>query len=262
VWHDHLGGAAHRNPWPLRLVGPWIDVAAAASAEIEAADRRRLWLGDRLVMLPNFSMLDANAAPATDLPGRPGSRIVCVANLRLPKDQISLVRAIARVAATHPQVMLLLVGHHGGPYADEVRAEIERLGVGANVSLLGVRIDVASVLAAADIGALSSIEEGTPLAVLEYGLAGLAVVATSVGEVADVLGGPSAPCGRLVAPGDVDDLADQLSDLLDEPDERHRLGSALRERLEAHYSSAAMAARWEDVYRSASARRARPDRSR
>lgn len=262
VWHDHLGGAAHRNPWPLRLVGPWIDVAAAASAEIEAADRRRLWLGDRLVMLPNFSMLDANAAPATDLPGRPGSRIVCVANLRLPKDQISLVRAIARVAATHPRVMLLLVGHHGGPYADEVRAEIERLGVGANVSLLGVRIDVASVLAAADIGALSSIEEGTPLAVLEYGLAGLAVVATSVGEVADVLGGPSAPCGRLVAPGDVDDLADQLSDLLDEPDERHRLGSALRERLEAHYSSAAMAARWEDVYRSASARRARPDRSR
>ncbi len=252
VWHDHLGGAAQRNPWPLRLVTPWIDAGVAASAEIEADDRRRLWLRDRLVLVPNFSVLDADAAPAPDLPGRTGARIVCVANLRPPKDQLTLVRAMARVATTHPDAVLLLVGHATGPYADEVRAEIERRGVGANVALLGVRTDVAAVLAASDIGVLSSVEEGTPLAVLEYGLADLPVVATAVGEVAEMMG---AHDGRLVAPGDPEALARALVALLDDPDERHRAGAELRERLEARYSNTAMTARWEEVYRAAMARR-------
>ncbi len=260
VWHDHLGGAAHRNPWPLRLVTPWVDAGVAASAEIEADDRRRLWLGDRLALVPNFSVLDVDAAPAPDLPGRSGARIVCVANVRPPKDQLTLVRALARVVPTHPDVMLLLVGHAGGPYADEVRAEIDRLSLGPHVALLGVRTDVASVLAASDIGVLSSTEEGTPLAVIEYGMAGLPVVATAVGEVAEMLDRPDdgpdgQPAGRLVAPGDPEALAAELCGLLDDPAERVRAGSAVRDRLEQRYSPRAMTERWEDVYRGAATRR-------
>ena len=178
-----------------------------------------------------------------------------MANLRPPKDQVTLVRAIARVARTHAQVQLLLVGHDGGGYGDEVRAEVERQGVGANVALLGLRTDVASLLAACDIGVLSSTSEGTPLAVIEYGLAGLPVVATDVGEVAEVLDGQ----GRLVPPGDADALAHELIDLLDDPDERRRSGHLLQARLDSHYSAAAMGARWAEVYRTALERRATSD---
>ena len=251
VWHDHFPGAAHRNPLPLRAVGPWIDAAVAVSHDIETADRQMLRLGDRLVRVPNFSVLEVDAPAAADLPGRPGSRIVCVANLREAKDQVTLVQAMAQVASTHPDAHLLLVGADDGPYAERVRAEVGRRGLDDRVSLLGVRTDVGSVLAACDIGVLSSTEEGTPLAVLEYGLAGLAVVATAVGEVAAVVG----PSGRLVEPGDVTTMAGQLVDLLDDPAERDRLGSGLRARIDRSYSSTAIRMRWEDVYLTAVGRR-------
>ncbi len=65
VWHDHFPGAPQRNPLPLHLVNRWIDVGVAVSHEIEAADRDRLRLGDRLVRVPNFSLLDVDAAPAS-----------------------------------------------------------------------------------------------------------------------------------------------------------------------------------------------------
>lgn len=265
VWHDHFPGAAQRNPWPLRIVGRWVDAAAVVSHDIESADRELLWFADRLVRVPNFSVLDSDDAPATDLPGQPGSRAVCVANLRPAKDQVTVVRAMAEVLASHPHAHLLLVGSDVGAYADLVRAEITRLDVGAGVTLLGVRTDVAAVLAASDIGVLGSSEEGTPLAVLEYGLSGLAVVATAVGEVAEVLGrsGGASPdgslAGVLVEPGDPQAIARALVRLLDDPDERRRLGSQLRRRIDAEYSVAAVLGRWEQVYRSALARRPATD---
>ncbi|MGZ4694890.1 MAG: glycosyltransferase [Acidimicrobiales bacterium] len=254
VWHDHFPGAPQRDPRALRAVDRWIDVGVAVSHEIEAADRERLRLGDRLVRVPNFSVLDAEAEPDADLPGEPGSRIVCVANLREAKDQATLVRAMARLARSHPRAHLLLVGADTGAHADRVRAEIDQLGLGSSVSLLGVRTDVAAVLAGCDIGVLSSTEEGTPLAVLEYGLAGLPVVATAVGEVAEVLGGGGT--GRLVDPGDDATMAVELGRLLDDADERDRLGDRLRRRIDREYSAAAVGRQWEDVYRSAMVRRA------
>ena len=181
------------------------------SHDIATADRDQLWLAGRLVRVPNFSVLDSGDTPAADLPGKAGSRVVCVANLRPAKDQVTVVRAMAAVARTHPQAHLLLVGSDLGAYADLVRSEIARLDVGASVTLLGVRTDVAAVLAGSDIGVLGSVEEGTPLAVLEYGLSELAVVATAVGEVAEVLGGSGARPGARRWPASSSSLAIRMA---------------------------------------------------
>ena len=64
-----------------------------------------------------------------------------------------------------------------------LEAQAARLSLGRRVRFLGKRTDVARVLAAADIGVLCSDREGTPLAVLEYMQAGLAIVATAVGGI-------------------------------------------------------------------------------
>ena len=226
-----------------------MDVAVAVSRRIEEADRRLLGLGGRLTWLPNFSRLEPGAPPATDLPGLDGRRVVCVANLRPAKDQLTLVRAMAEVRAAHPDAHLLLVGADDGAYGDAVRAEVHALDLEAHVSLLGVRTDVASVLAASDVAVLSSLEEGTPLAVIEYGLAGLAVVATDVGEVADVLDHGRA--GRLVEPGEPGALAAALVGLLDDDDERAALGARLARRVAEHYAVDHLIERWEAVYRRA-----------
>ena len=52
------------------------------------------------------------------------------------------------------------------------------------IQIAGSVVDTSSLLASADIGVLSSIFEGLPLSLLEYGLAGLPVVVTDVGQSA------------------------------------------------------------------------------
>jgi glycosyltransferase involved in cell wall biosynthesis len=122
-------------------------------------------------------------------------------------------------------------------------------GLDDHVTLLGVRRDVGSVLAACDVAVLASLEEGTPLALIEYGLAGRAVVATDVGEVAEVLDDGRA--GRVVPPGDAAAIATAVGGLLADDGARADLGARLARRVEERYSVERLLERWEDVYRRA-----------
>ena len=85
------------------------------------------------------------------------------------------------------------------------RKEISNLGLERNVSILGERHDVSGIPKACDIGVLSSTYEGLPMSLLEYGAAGLAAVATSVGQCVDVL--DKGRAGILVPPQAVDSLS-------------------------------------------------------
>ncbi len=64
---------------------------------------------------------------------------------------------------------------------------MEALGLTDRVVLTGARADVGVLLPALDVFALSSRQEAAPLAVLEAMLAGLPVVATGCGAVADLV---------------------------------------------------------------------------
>jgi glycosyltransferase involved in cell wall biosynthesis len=227
VWHDHFGrhDLKERSRW---LYG---------------------WAARRVSCIPNFiSAADVDAAPA-DVPGTAGARIVCVANFRAQKDHLTLVRAMADVIRQAPHAHLLLVG--GGGEADCRRlaiGEIERRGLRANVTWLGQRMDVPSILRACDIGVLSSSSEGLPLALIEYGVAGLAAVATDVGQCRDILDHGRA--GILVAPAEPESLAASLTALLESQDQRSRLGERLRQRVQQLYCPAAVVPRICEVYES------------
>ena len=87
--------------------------------------------------------------------------------------------------------------------------------------------------AAADVVALPTRADAVPWAVLEAMAAGVPVIASDVGAVAELLGGN----GELVAPGDTAGLAAGLRRLAD-PELRRRLGEGARERAVEHYDSA------------------------
>jgi glycosyltransferase involved in cell wall biosynthesis len=104
-----------------------------------------------------------------------------------------------------------------------MRQAAER-GVARRVHFLGVRADVAQVLAAADLFALASDWEGTPLAVMEAMAAGLPVVATAVGGVPElVVAGES---GVLTPAGDAPALAGALARLAGDAALRHAMSAA------------------------------------
>jgi glycosyltransferase involved in cell wall biosynthesis len=250
VWHDHYGNCElnDRPVWLYRLatkkIGGVITVnqmLADWATESLAVPDERVWFIRNAVDIP------ANVEPAGELPGKPGKRILCVANLRPQKDHPTLVRAMKLVVEQDPEAHLILVGNvTEPPQRDLIFATIAELGMGPHITYLGSRSDVAQIMRGSDIAVLSSISEGLPLVVLEYGSLRLPVICTSVGQCAEVLDNGKA--GILIPPSTPEVLARELLGLLGSPERRRHLGNALCDRVQSVYGAPAMIQQTCSVY--------------
>jgi glycosyltransferase involved in cell wall biosynthesis len=111
-----------------------------------------------------------------------------------------------------------------GELLDSCRERIERENL--PVQILGWQSDIERVLSAADIVILTSDNEGTPISLIQAGMAGIPVVATNVGSVSEVvLDGITG----FITPIDVLDLVKSLEKLVADMDLRSRLGSTAKE---------------------------------
>ena len=173
--------------------------------------------------------------------------IVALGNLYPVKGHDHLIEALALIADRHPTVHVAIGGR--GDLADRLMDRARAHGLQARVHLLGLRADVAAVLAAADIFALPSLSEAMPLALLEAMFAGRPIVASDVGDVRIVL--DEGRAGVLVPPGDDAALATALDRLLADAVEAHALGERAGRRARAEYDLSRMVDRYVDVYRSA-----------
>src|SRR5438105_4728097 len=134
---------------------------------------------------------------------RSGDRLlVSIGNLYPVKGHRHLIDAMGHLADRHPSLHLAIAGR--GDLADALALQARALGLAHRVHFLGLRSDIANVLAAADVFVLPSLSEGLPLALLEAMLAGRPIVASAVGEVGATLDGGRA--GALVPPGDSEAL--------------------------------------------------------
>jgi glycosyltransferase involved in cell wall biosynthesis len=238
LWHDHFGlyTIQERPIWLYGLATSRVSGVIAVNQPLAEWSRRRLGIPtERVWYIPNFVCSAEGHEALPTLPGALGNRIVCVANFRAQKDHLTLLRAMARVIRQVPTANLLLVGAAIEPeYSAVVQREIVQQGLERNIALLGVRQDVYSILKACDIGVLSSASEGLPLALIEYGMAGLAAVATNVGQCGEVL--DEGRAGILVPPASPEQLAEALLSLLKFPERRLALGKQLYRRVQERYS--------------------------
>lgn len=117
-----------------------------------------------------------------------------------------------------------------GTLLDECRerAESEDLPV----KILGWQSDIEKILSAADIVILTSDNEGTPLSLIQAGMAGLPVVTTNVGSVSEIV--LSGKTGVITGLG-VNELADALEKLVNSSDLRATMGAAAREFTTANF---------------------------
>ena len=239
IWHHHYGRCAlEDHPAGLyRLAALRMNGVITVNQPLAEWSRRRLHLPDeRVWYIPNFVSEAKLNGKQPELPGTAGHRIVCVANLHVDKDQITLVRAMALVAHQVPEAHLLLVGAAtNAEYSGLIKKEIEQHGLDKNVSLLGQQREVPAILRACDIGVMSSASEGLPLALIEYGMAGLPTVATRVGQCAEVL--DEGRAGVLVPCGEPRQLAEALLLLLKSPEQRAAFGAQFHRRVQEVYSA-------------------------
>ena len=159
-----------------------------------------------------------------------------------------LVDALPTIAAVAPSVRVVLVGD--GPERAALQAQAALRGVGERVLITGATDDIAGYLAAADVLAAPSRNEGMGRALVEAMALGLPVVGADVGGIPAVI--VDGETGRLVAAGDPEALARALAALGRDPALRVKLGAAASARAELFSTTvahAAMRAVYDDLAR-------------
>jgi GalNAc-alpha-(1->4)-GalNAc-alpha-(1->3)-diNAcBac-PP-undecaprenol alpha-1,4-N-acetyl-D-galactosaminyltransferase len=173
--------------------------------------------------------------------------VVCVGRLHPHKDQMTLIEGWGQSGAAARGWKLIIVGE--GSLRPELEAAIDRLGLGASVSLVGRSTDVAPYYLAARVFVLPSLLEGFPNALVEAMACGCACIATRCpGATREIL--DDGAYGVLVPPQDAPALAAALDDLTSDADLCSTLGAAARSR-SADYLPATIYRRWLDLLRSA-----------
>ena len=150
--------------------------------------------------------------------------IGCIANYRQTKGLDTVVAVASVVGIAVPRAIFVLIGE--GPYRAELERAIDAAGLADRVRLEGSVPDARQIVGAFDIALQASVSEGLPNAILEAAAAGVPVVATNVGGTAEVVADGST--GRLVAPGDVDAMAEAIRWLAASSDRRVTAGQAGR----------------------------------
>ena len=152
-----------------------------------------------------------------------------------------MLEAFARVGATRPDVRLVLVGDGGERPAIEEHAA--RLGLDGRLVLTGFvreRDRVAELVGASVLGLVpltavhARIGGGSPVKLGEYMAAARPVVATALPTSRALLERFAA--GVAVEAGSVDEMADALAALLDDPQRAAAMGRAGRQAAEDHLS--------------------------
>lgn len=194
---------------------------------------------DRLLAMPALD-LHAGAHRLTDtsdlrvaIGATDDDVVVGYAGRMVPvKDLPLLLRAFAAALARAPQLRLILAGD--GPERGAAERLAQELGVASRAHFVGWVDDLPRFYGALDLFALTSVNEGTPVAVIEAMAAARPVIATRVGGVPDVVG--DGTTGWLVPAGDVAAFADALVRLAGSSAERRRMGLAGREAAASRYS--------------------------
>jgi glycosyltransferase involved in cell wall biosynthesis len=210
-------------------------------------------LPDHLLALPNAIDPGTVSLPACfdraqmrqALGAGPGESLLCsVGRLDPSKGHAYFLRALAQLDPGHP-FRAVLVGD--GPQRHRLQRIAEKLGLADRVQLLGVRRDVAEIVAASDVFVLASLNEGLSQAMLEAMALGTPVVATDVGGTADAV--VPGRTGWLVPAGDATVLATAIAQALDDRRQATTRATAARELIQEEFSWASHLARLEDLYR-------------
>jgi glycosyltransferase involved in cell wall biosynthesis len=267
VWGTLIGRAcrvpvviAHEHTWSytdnrlrMWLDGHVIGKLATQFIAVSESDRERM-IGlegvppDKVLVMPTAYIPFPSSSRNTDIRAELGlSRDVplvgVAAVLRRQKALDVLLEAHARLITRVADTHLVIAGD--GPCRGELERDIERLGIGRYVHLLGRRDDVTAILHTVDVAALSSDWEGMPLFVFECMATNTPLVATAVGGLREII--QAGRTGMLVPPRDPPALADALETLLTNRGLAKRLAVAASSRLE-EFTIQAIADRFAKLY--------------
>jgi glycosyltransferase involved in cell wall biosynthesis len=170
-----------------------------------------------------------------------------VARLDPVKNHHLIVDAALRLKNDFRDIRFVFVGD--GDLREELAARIEEHGMTDGFIFTGWRNDISDLLAAFDIFIMCSKNEGMGRAFVEAQAAGVPVIGTRVGGIAEVL--DEGRTGYLVDPDNAYELAEKIELLHRLKSHRNALSEACRKWVDPKFSAVLMVDEIESVYRRA-----------
>ncbi len=190
---------------------------------------------------------EADPTPARMALGVPteGKLVSIVGRIVPVKNHDLFIDAARLITQDNPEVHFCVVGR--GELEEHLRARIAEAGLTQHMHLVGWRQDMPTVYAASDVVMLTSLNEGSPVALIEAQAAATPVVSTRVGGVADTV--EHERTGLLCPEGDASCLARSTLSLLNDEAMARRMGLAGRAWATSEFSARVLVERTDALYR-------------
>lgn len=190
IWHEHYGARVNqkgRDNLILYFTSFFFTSVFVVNYQLVEWVKKNLMV-NHVFYIPNFAVLSENHPKVTQLKGDFGRRIVCLANLKNPKNHIELLSAFEEAKLYNLGWSLHLIGKdYTDDYSKCLKSFVKNKNLDYSVFIYDTKNDIQYILSQATIGVLCSTDEGFPVSLLEYGLAKLAVVSTNVGFCSEIV---------------------------------------------------------------------------
>ncbi|WP_029272147.1 glycosyltransferase [Flavobacterium sp. KJJ] len=237
IWHDHYGisqDLKSRKNLGLKFGSLFFKGIISVNTALKDWAKSYLWCSN-IIYFPNFIEDISKANQNVIIKGLEGKRIVCVANLRPQKNHLLIIESANVITKQYPEWTFHLFGKDfEDDYSQKLKLKIRDLKLEKNIFFYGTIENIGSVLKQCDIAILPSLSEGLPLAVLEYGLYKLPVVATNVGEMSKVI--ISEKEGLIVESNNINQFVEAITRLMEDKNLRIEMGQHLNKIIELNYS--------------------------
>jgi glycosyltransferase involved in cell wall biosynthesis len=234
-------------PWRRRQAWLVRPVARRVRAYVCVSRHSARFAESVLRMKPGSARVIYNGLPVPDTlaPSAPPSggelRIGAVGRLDPQKGLEVLIEAMRSL----PDGRLVLVGD--GPDRSKLEHLVRTYSLDDRVQFAGWVEPPWTAKWTFDVLAMSSVNEGFPLVIIEAMMAGIPVVAPTVGGIPEII--VSGTTGLLVPPNDPEALAAALRSLAEDPGRRREMGKQCRSMALERFTAGAMATQFEELYK-------------
>lgn len=246
IWHDHLGISSEvilSNPRKeIHFLSRWIDYILTANES--TAD---FWKSKKIVPISKIRFV-SNFPSLRPISKKKNGKFTFLhlANYRSEKGHFLVLNAVKKLIEKGLVFQVRLVGKEvDSEWKNLVLEKTKELDLQDWVSIEGEAMDVSGLLAEVDAGLVASDREGLPVALLEYGLAGLPVISTQVGQCAEVLG--QGKYGKIVSVGDVEAFSSAMEVYIHQSENSASLGKFFQKHILKAYGPSQFFLQFEQV---------------
>jgi glycosyltransferase involved in cell wall biosynthesis len=205
------------------------------------------FLRARIVTISNpcdFDYVDQLAGEPPENIERPSGPLLVAAGRLSPAKRYDVMLNALAIVKRNTSATLWVCGE--GPLRKSLEKRAEQLGLGDSVRWLGFQTNPFALMRLADVFVLTSDFEGLPNSLIEAQGLGIPAVSTNCPTGPDEIV-ENDSTGKLVAPGDVEAIANAMLELLTDEETRRRMAAAARARTRSLFEHRKIIDTWQEL---------------